>query len=159
MFCYSSKQHIASKVMQTGRMADVSPLNRALAGNLAHHMEKRGLTQMALAKKCGVAQTTISLYLSPERRNPGKEGKPGSAKLTEVEMLASALEVQAWELLWPLDKKQREVYEKIAASYSALPPSAAQSDEAAEHQTSVPGHTPARKSRARKTEEVNEERG
>lgn len=46
-------------------------------------------------------QTTISLYLSPDRRKPGKDGKAGSAKLTEVEMLARALEVEPWELLRP----------------------------------------------------------
>jgi hypothetical protein len=49
--------------------------------------------------RCG--QTTISLYLSPDRRKPGKDGKAGSAKLTEVEMLARALEVEPWELLRP----------------------------------------------------------
>lgn len=75
-----------------------SSLNQILADNLALHMEKKGLKQMALAKKCGVGQTTISLYLSPDRRKPGKAG---SAKLTEVEMLARALEVEPWELLRP----------------------------------------------------------
>jgi len=78
-----------------------SSLNQILADNLALHMEKKGLKQMALAKKCGVGQTTISLYLSPDRRKPGKDGKAGSAKLTEVEMLARALEVEPWELLRP----------------------------------------------------------
>lgn len=99
---------------------DFSPLNQTLAANLAHHMERRGLTQMALAKKCGIGQTTISLYLSPERRKPGKDAKPGSAKLTEVEMLASALEIEPWELLRPFDGMQREVYERIEAAYKAL---------------------------------------
>lgn len=113
------KQHFASKEMQTAFM-NVSPLNQALAENLAHHMEKKGLTQMALAKKCGVAQTTISLYLSPSRRKEGKDAKPGSAKLTEVEMLANALDVEPWELVRPLDGVQREVYEKIEAAYRVL---------------------------------------
>lgn len=99
---------------------NVSPLNKALAENLAHHMEKQGLTQMGLAKKCGVGQTTISLYLSPERRKEGKDAKPGSAKLTEVEMLATALGVEPWELLRPLDGVQREVYGRIEAAYKLL---------------------------------------
>ena len=98
----------------------VSPLNQALADNLAYHMDKRGLTQMALANKCGIGQTTISLYLKPERRKPGKDAKPGSAKLTEVEMLAGALEVEPWELVRPMDGVQREVYEKIEEAYKAL---------------------------------------
>lgn len=97
-----------------------SPLNLALADNLSYLMERKGLKQMALAKKCGVAQTTISNYLHPERRKPGKDGKPGSAKLTEVEMLASALNVEPWELVRPMTGQQREVYEKIEAAYRAL---------------------------------------
>ncbi|MBB6578452.1 transcriptional regulator with XRE-family HTH domain [Comamonas odontotermitis] len=97
-----------------------SPLNQALADNLAYHMEKRGLTQMALAKKCGIGQTTISLYLNPERRKQGKDAKPGSAKLTEVEMLANALDVEPWELVRPLDGIQRLVYERIEEAYKAL---------------------------------------
>lgn len=113
------KQHFASKTAQTCPM-QVSALNKALAENLEHHMARRGLTQMALAKKCGVGQTTISLYLHPERRKLGKDGKPGSAKLTEVEMLAAALEVESWELLRPLDGVQRDVYERIAAAYKLL---------------------------------------
>jgi len=56
-----------------------SSLNQILADNLALHMEKKG----------------------PDRRKPGKDGKAGSAKLTEVEMLARALEVEPWELLRP----------------------------------------------------------
>jgi transcriptional regulator with XRE-family HTH domain len=107
--------------MQTAFM-NQSPLNQALADNLAHLMDKKGLKQMALAKKCGVAQTTISLYLNPDRRKPGKDGKAGSAKLTEVEMLAIALDVEPWELLRPMTGAQREVYERIEAAYKALHP-------------------------------------
>ena len=55
-----------------------------------------------LAKLCGVGQTTISLYLNPERRNLGCEGKAGSAKLTEVERLATALGLEPWVLLCPV---------------------------------------------------------
>lgn len=110
--------------MQTAFMY-MSPLNQALADNLAHLMEKKGLKQMALAKKCGVGQTTISLYLNPERRKPGKDGKAGSAKLTEVEMLATALDVEPWELLRPMSGIQRDVYEHIEAAYKALQPIAA----------------------------------
>ena len=107
--------------MQTYQMT-VSPLNQVLADNLAYQMQRQDLTQMALAKRCGVAQTTISLYLNPGRRKEGKDGKPGSAKLTEVEMLAQALGIQPWELMRPMDVRQREVYEKIEAAYRALNP-------------------------------------
>lgn len=77
-------------------------LNETLAANLARHMERRGWTQAALAKQSGVGQTTISLYLNPERRQPSKSGKIPSAKLSEVESLASAVGVEPWELLRPL---------------------------------------------------------
>lgn len=134
------KQHFASKEMQTAFM-NVSPLNQALAENLAYHMEKLGLKQMALAKKCGVAQTTISLYLNPERRKEGKDAKPGSAKLTEVEMLAAALDVEPWELVRPLNGVQREVYGKIEAAYKLLkqPPAPPSESGLASSQEKAPG--------------------
>ncbi len=99
---------------------EVSPLNRTLAVNLRALMEKHALTQQELSAKCGVAQTTISLYLNPDRRKPGKDGKPGSAKLTEVEMLGNALGVQPWELLRPLTPSERSAYEKIEAAFREL---------------------------------------
>lgn len=99
---------------------DVSPLNSTLAANLRALMDKHGLTQKELSAKCGVAQTTISLYLNPDRRKPGKDGKPGSAKLTEVEMLANAFNAQPWELLRPLTPTERSAYEKIEAAFREL---------------------------------------
>ncbi|WP_087864368.1 helix-turn-helix domain-containing protein [Comamonas thiooxydans] len=57
---------------------------------------------MALAQKSGVAQTTISNYLNPGRRGTGKSGKAASAKLTELELLAEALGVEAWTLIQPI---------------------------------------------------------
>jgi phage repressor protein C with HTH and peptisase S24 domain/transcriptional regulator with XRE-family HTH domain len=77
-------------------------LNETLAANLARLMDKRGWTQAALAKQSGVGQTTISLYLNPERRQPSKSGKIPSAKLSEVESLAAAVGVEPWELLKPV---------------------------------------------------------
>ncbi|WP_429942000.1 XRE family transcriptional regulator [Achromobacter xylosoxidans] len=77
-------------------------LNETLAANLARLMDRRGWTQAALAKQSGVGQTTISLYLNPERRQPSKSGKIPSAKLTEVESLANAVGVEPWELLKPV---------------------------------------------------------
>jgi len=77
-------------------------LNETLATNLARLMDKRGWTQAALAKQSGVGQTTISLYLNPERRQPSKSGKIPSAKLSEVESLAVAVGVEPWELLKPI---------------------------------------------------------
>jgi transcriptional regulator with XRE-family HTH domain len=113
------KQHFAINSPQTLAMSQ-SPTNQALAENLSYYMQRKGLVQKALAEKCGVAQTTISLYLHPERRKPGKDGKPGSAKLTEVEMLADALMVEPWQLVRPMTEGQRQAYEQIEAAYRSL---------------------------------------
>lgn len=149
-YCYNHKQHIASKAMQTSLM-EVSPLNLALAENLSHYMKKKGLTQMALAKRCGIGQTTISLYLAPERRKPGKDAKPGSAKLTEVEMLASALEVEPWELVRPTSDAQRELWERFEAAYQALKPLPSTANQSAPGQDA---ETAKKAARGKKTEKA-----
>lgn len=73
--------------------------NEIIAKNLETLMSKRGLVQAALAKKSGIAQTTISLYRRPESRQPSKSGKIPSPKLTEVEALATALGVSLVQML------------------------------------------------------------
>lgn len=75
--------------------------NDILAANLHALMKKQGVVQTVLAQRSGVAQTTISLYLSPERRQPSKTGKLPSAKLTEIEALATALGVTVGQILTP----------------------------------------------------------
>lgn len=95
--CYSFKQHFASNKLHTAGMN----VNDILAANLARLMTQHAMTQQKLAKESGVAQTTVSLYLNPQRRQPSATGKIPSAKLTEVEKLAAALQVDTWELLRP----------------------------------------------------------
>lgn len=98
------------------------PINDVLADNLAYFMQKRGLNQTGLAKKSGVRQNTISLYLDPSKRKPSAKGKPASGKLTEVAMLADGLGVEAWELIRSLDQDQREAYSQIEAAFRAIQP-------------------------------------
>lgn len=117
--CYDSKQHFASQCGQTHEMAE-KPINDVLAQNLAHFMEEKGLNQSTLGAKAGVGQTTVGVYLNPDRRKPGAKGKPPSAKLTEVEQLAEALNVQVWELLRPLSPEARRAYAQIEAAFLAL---------------------------------------
>lgn len=74
-------------------------INAVLAENIRTLMNKKQLVQTTLAKAAGMGQTTVSLYLNPENRKPGKSGKPPSAKLSEVDALAKALDVEPWELL------------------------------------------------------------
>ena len=83
-------------------------------------MEAKKMTQAALAAKSGVAQTTISLYLHPSRRQAGKSGKSPSAKVTELAQIAAALEIKPGQLLQDLTAEERAFYAKIEEAYQAL---------------------------------------
>lgn len=97
-------------------------INQVFAGNLAALMERRGINQSQLSVMSKVSQKTVSNYLNPDQRITGSKGKVPSAKLTELAMIASALDVDAWQLLRPLDKEQRKAYEAIEAAFLALNP-------------------------------------
>ena len=118
-YCYFNKQHFASEPVETAVMARM-PINDVLAENLAHFMEEKGLNQTTLGAKAGIGQTTVGVYLNPSRRKAGATGKAPSAKLSEVEQLATALEVEVWELLRPLTPAARLAYSKIEAAFLAL---------------------------------------
>ena len=143
MFCYFSKQHIASKVEQTVRMS-AKPINEVLAANLRHFMKSRSLTQLELSGKSHVAQTTISLYLNPESRKPSSSGKVPSAKLSEVESLSHALGIEVWELLRNLTADERHAYEQIENAFKALKP------KASEHNSQDAVHTPLPKTKKKR---------
>lgn len=98
------------------------PINETLAENLRHFMKERNLVQKTLAAKSGVAQTTISNYLNPGRRPVGASGKAPSAKLSEVEMMATALDIEPWQLLRSFSNEERIAYEAIETAYRALYP-------------------------------------
>lgn len=100
-------------------------INEVLAANLAHYMEKRGVTQSKLAKQSGVGQTTISLYLRPGARELGTKGKTASAKLTEVQMIANALGVPVWELVRHYAPGEREAHQLMESAFMHLRDSAA----------------------------------
>jgi len=94
----------------------VSKVVSDLAVNLREFMADRGLTQQKLAALSGVKQTTISLYLRPEaRNNDAATGKRSSPTLAGVEAIASALQVEIWELLLLLTPKQRGVVKSVLA--------------------------------------------
>jgi len=94
-------------------------VNEILAENLSRLMDERGIKQLGLAKQSGVAQTTVSLYLNPERRQPGKTGKIPSAKLTEVEKLAQVFDIPVWELLQPALPKPRALQQIVTDAVDA----------------------------------------
>lgn len=100
-------------------------INHVLAENLRHYMDRQKLTQAGLASRCGVSQRTISNYLNPGKRDAGSSGKPGSAKLTELQMLADGLGVKAWELVRRYEPGERDAYHAIESAFLQLRASAA----------------------------------
>ena len=95
-------------------------INAVLADNLRHFMSEKKLTQLALSKLTCVSQSSISNYLRPASRAGGKLGKEPSAKLSEVDMLASALGVEAWELIRFINPAERAFYKQVEQSYRNL---------------------------------------
>lgn len=95
-------------------------INEVLARNLRRIAQERQLNTVSLAKACGLSQRTMSNYLSPGLRNPGKSGKAPSAKLTEVAALDEALGVKPWDLLREMSESEREMYRRIEAAYLEL---------------------------------------
>lgn len=112
--CYLSKQPIATRPENSASMKN-APITQTLAANLAYFMSEKHVTQQDLAKKSGVGQTTISLYLNPESRNATATGQAPSPVLARVAALASALDVELWELLRPLTPTQRDLVKSVDA--------------------------------------------
>lgn len=89
-------------------------IKRDLARNLSKLMAvSEGLrTQIALAEKSGVGQTTISNYLRPDSYE-------GSPNLEQIQLLAKAFGLEAWHLLHPtmgdreFSRRELELYRKF----------------------------------------------
>lgn len=64
--------------------------------------------------------STISNYLRPGSRADSKSGKAPSAKLSEVELVAKALDMEAWELLRFINPSERAFYKQVEESYRNL---------------------------------------
>jgi transcriptional regulator with XRE-family HTH domain len=100
-------------------------LSQVFARNLAEAMKKAGMTQEAMAKRSGVAQTTVSLYLRPSDRAPTTGKAAPSPTLERVGKLAEALGVDAWLLLHPdiaQALREQEFYRRIEEDFARLPP-------------------------------------
>lgn len=102
-------------------MTPNKPINEVLADNLRYFMALRKLTsQSALAERSGVAQRTISNYLRPALRLEGSSGKAPSAKVSELEMVAKALDVEVWQLLRQLTPAERIIYAKVEEAFAEV---------------------------------------
>lgn len=114
-----SQQHFAIVKHDTAHVSQ-TPINQVLAENLAHFMEEKGLNQVSLSKKCGVSQRSISNYLKPDARAAGKTGKAPSAKLSEVELIANGLGIEAWQLLRKMTHTERLLYSSVERAFRDL---------------------------------------
>ena len=81
---------------------------------LRYHMTTLKITQAELAKRSGIGQTTISLYLRPAARTDTVSGKAGSPTLANIEALADALGIEAWELLRIVTPAERDILRAVA---------------------------------------------
>jgi transcriptional regulator with XRE-family HTH domain len=115
MFCYVSKQPFAFGMADIAQVKTAPFVTAVLADNLLYFMEKRGMTQAQLAKRSGLGQTTISLYLRPGARGGTASGTAPSPTLARVQALADALGVELWELLRPLTPAQRDLIRSVDA--------------------------------------------
>ena len=95
-------------------------INQVFADNLKALMEYKGLNQPALAEKIGVSQKTVSNCLNPGNRDASATGVERSANLTNVDRIAKALGTESWQMLRPLDSKQREFYIKMEDLYKVM---------------------------------------
>lgn len=97
-----------------------------LARNLKDAMDNAnngtGISQNALARKSGVAQTGIGYMLNPDSRLQSIKGKQPSPTLAKIEKVALALDLEAWQLLHPnpaespLSNRQRKLFEALTSN-------------------------------------------
>lgn len=113
-FCYFHKQPIANEPPQSAVMTE-KIITRTIADNLAYFMKAKNITQKELARKSGVGQTTISLYMRPEERKAPDASKLPSPSIAKVHALADALGIELWELVRPLKPAQRDLIRSVDA--------------------------------------------
>jgi transcriptional regulator with XRE-family HTH domain len=110
--CARGKQHFAQPREQSLRMAAKS-INQTVAHALGYYMRKAGLKEKQLGKKAGVSPRTVGNFLRPESRVSGSRGKEPSGKLTELALLADALDVEVAQLVIDMSDDQRERQRRI----------------------------------------------
>lgn len=107
---------------------DRKPITEILAENLATAMAEHPFikNQNALAKKSGIAQTSIGLMLNPGSRAPTQRGRLPSPTLAQIDAVADALGLQAWQLIFPdpnhhrISQREGELYQSIEESMREL---------------------------------------
>lgn len=120
-FCASYTQHFAHQATDSGLMNRKS-LNQSLALNLERIMRARNLSARQLGQMTGLAPNTIGNYLKATGDQFTSKGKERSAKLTEVQRLADALNVDPLHLLFDQDQLATVVASWASAVLETSPP-------------------------------------
>jgi hypothetical protein len=116
-FCGVRKQHFAFSVGQSPDMG--KPINQVVSEALVYFMGDRW-NATTLGRRAGVSPNTVKNYREPQLREVGASGKAPSAKLTELELLATALGLEVADLVTDQSNAQRAiVYRRRAADYYA----------------------------------------
>lgn len=84
-------------------MLKLPPITQILAANLRDAINRAGkyTTLKQLADAAGVSATSIGYMLKPDTRAPSKSGRAPAPTLTQIESVATALGMQAWQLIYP----------------------------------------------------------
>lgn len=84
-------------------------LPAVIAENLRAAMRQHGVESQAdLARRSGVAYSTLNLYLNPGRR-------PGTPNLKHLITLAKFFRMEVWELLCPMTEAERALMKNFEA--------------------------------------------
>ncbi len=118
-FCYVSKQHFASSFANTAEV-EKNTASQVVADNLKSLMKEKGWSQPALAEKSSVAQRSISNLLRPTERAASKSGKAPSPTVAQVEAVARAFDLEAWQLLCPMSGDKWKIYMAAERMYKDL---------------------------------------
>ncbi len=95
-------------------------INQVVARALRWHMDRAGLTELALGRQAGVSPRTVANFLRPETRTTGSRGKPPSGKLTELALIAKALNASVADLVCDLSGAERESRRRVLAAVHVL---------------------------------------
>ncbi len=76
---------------------------------IAHKKKYRSISELARAS--GVAATSIGYMLNPETRQRSKSGKTPTPTLETLEAVAKALDLSAWQLIYPAPDKSYQSFQ------------------------------------------------
>ncbi|HET8706288.1 MAG TPA: helix-turn-helix transcriptional regulator [Pseudomonadales bacterium] len=118
-FCALRKQHFAP-ADRKNLLMDKKPIVQIVAESLAWHMHDKKTNAKALGIKAGVSPRTVGNFLKPTGRVSGASGKVPSGKLTELEMIAKALDITVADLVTDMSPEEREKRQRFEKAYAIM---------------------------------------